>query len=222
VRAEVLVYSLRQLIDNPDLDRTLYEACSAALIGRVEPGAKRPRAAAMVNALIVNAFSLSGRPRDEREFRRFFSAAIHEIWKGVASLDPFWQQRFGLRLKSRLLNVITETYRDQNRREVPLSDGMLNTVPAADPNPGPTEENRQRAMDALRRGIARLGFPLSTVYEIDNVGRIIAARDAVERLKMKEDRIKKLRSRAKELLCRDPVLLRELAEEGFVFRPRQQ
>lgn len=106
-----------------------------------------------------NAFSLSGLPRDEREFRRFFSAAISEIWKGVASLDPFWEQRFGLRLKTRLLNVITQSYRDENQHEVLLSDGMLNTLPAAPTNSGPTEENRQRAMDALRRGIARLGFP---------------------------------------------------------------
>jgi len=226
LRAEVLVYVLRQLLHRGLSDRTLYEACGESLLGRAEPGTRRPRAAGMVNAMVARALRRSGLSYTDREFRAFLSSAGVEVWKGIASKkegDLFWQERFGLRFGSRLINVLKDSFRELERRGTPgraesldttRPGGMLNL---AAPGPARSEEDRQEAMAAIRRAMGRLPIVLQGVYEVDSVGRVFAVRDAATKLKRPEETIKKYRMRVRELLRRDHVLREELREVGFIF-----
>lgn len=180
----------------------------------------------MVNAMVARALRRSGLPYTDREFRAFLSSAGVEVWKGIASKkegDLFWQERFGLRFGSRLINVLKDSFRELERSGTPghaesldttRPGGMLNL---AAPSPARSEEDRHEAMAAIRRAMGRLPIVLQGVYEVDSVGRVIAVRDAATKLKRPEETIKKYRMRVRELLRRDHVLREELREAGFIF-----
>lgn len=180
----------------------------------------------MVNAMVNRALKRTGGPYSDRELRVFFSTVQVEVWKGIISEtqgDLFWQERFGLRLGSRLMNALKVFFREKERRGTPgpaesldtvKPDGILNL---AVPGESRSEEDRHEAMAALRRAVGRLPAVLQAVYEMDSVGRLIPVRDTARKLKRPEETIKKYRMRVRELLRGDHVLRAELKEAGFLF-----
>jgi len=197
VRAEVLVYVLRQLLPDPDFDRTLYEACSTALMGRVAPTAQRPRAARMVNAMVRKAIRRSGLPDDDREFRAFLTDARGLIWAGIASPkagDVLWQERFGFRLHDRLKNVVTKRLRD---RERPIDDTIeLHAAPEREADPD-LKVRLSAAIDGLPEAL-RFSFVLYHVegYTHGEIGEMMGVAEGTSKARVFE-----ARARLREVLA---------------------
>jgi hypothetical protein len=237
LRAEILVYVLRQQLHVPaTYDKNLYEACAEALLTPAAPGAKRPRAAVLVTALVRKAMRLSGLPKTEKDFRQFFAAATEMIHKGVYSTEPsdlFWQERFGLRVKDRLSNIVGLTHREIEGRNKALSYENVERVhptvllsyatPETELEAAEDDRMRNEAVAAVRRALARLPHPnLRLVYSVDNGGRLITNAAAARKLDCTSRTIQNLRERARDLLADDEELIRDLKKIGYRIKSEEK
>ncbi|HEY0020850.1 MAG TPA: hypothetical protein VGC13_31405 [Longimicrobium sp.] len=230
LRAELLVYVLRQqLRDDLCYDEGLYEACSSALMGLAARGARRPRAGVLVSAIVRKAVRRAGLPRTGKDFEDFFHVASTMIFAAVESTkagELLWQERFGMRFRDRLWNVVKLTKREIARSGTPGEgvdiERVHPTVLVARDTPHDLLEAAdeatiiREAAAALKRAISRLPHPAwRLAYSVDDVGRLIPNKDAARELDCDPRSIPNYRRNARELLRRDPLLLEELRKIGY-------
>jgi len=127
---ETLVYLLREAISA--FDTSLVESCGRALIGqRDETG---QWSGGYCEGIIMTVARDRGLTRDEDRLHDFRSDVHGEMWKAISAgraEKPFWEERFGLALKHKCIDVARKHRRRAQRRESEVSVENCDADPPA-------------------------------------------------------------------------------------------
>lgn len=235
LRPELLVYGIRSYVQGRGSD-LLYEACRRALVAPPD-GSRTSRAARQVYAQTYTR--MKDLPREilgsEKQRKKFLTDALCMVAYQAEVGGRIWGERFGLRLRSRLIDLVKKRIKsvnsDRKAKAVTLLYGQLSesrsTEAAAQKEQdwayasesGP--DRLQQVVAAVRAAIERIDHPrLRRVYEVSAEAELVRVEGLEEEFGIRADTLRKYRDDVRSRLSLDPMLRKQLLDLGYMAKPK--
>jgi DNA-directed RNA polymerase specialized sigma24 family protein len=234
MRPEPLLFLLRQTYRNPyPGHRIVRDACSRYLfVPPTSAGERYPRASVQITRQIRRALRLLGKPLQEADADDFTQEAYTMILEGIRSekgSTSIWWERFGMRFKARLYNLVCRTRSEWGRAGMtgkPRKGEHWATVPPAEnlevvlAFPGEGDPLRSRhAYDAIvdlyEEVIVGFSETERQLFQVDDEGNLVASREVAMRMGLSPGTVKQYRTRARRRVLDDPDLRERAVSLGF-------
>jgi hypothetical protein len=173
---------------------------------------------------------------NERERKDFIALALAITTQGAELGDEYWQERFAMRFRSRLINLVKTHIREVNRRRRnskrtflygPRAEAIL--AATADEAGGELEDGEPdpdrltRVVEAVESAIARIDHPrLRRVYRVSSIGELEIVEGLEREFCKQPETLRKYRDEARIRLSADPVLRAQLRDLGFSVKGKRR
>lgn len=237
LRPELLVYIIRRLRGlDLAMDSRTYDRSVECLVAFLPPDTRRPRAATQVSRQVRKIMRLVNfPPGDTLRREAFVGEALDLLWDGINSRVPsdrIWEERFGLRYRSRLLNLVASTQVRLRRLGLLTEEqnGDVGLTPRfvqwnerhhsvkEDDHP-PVQQRLPEVIAVLREALARLPHPhLRSSFQFDDKADLVVVQEIADQMGFTPRTIQNYRAEVRRLLEKDQLLRSRLRELGFVIR----